>query len=211
MSEKKKKFGGHHGELMRVLEITPDDIEANDAGYISQHQREMIVQRESIQRRQYFVGAIVVAAVAVFLMGLSIPEPEDIRLLFSLAGLLFVVSAALGVVGFGKQKQLERELGNNDIATLQGIAVVNISDTTSVLEINGEQLKASPDILRRIKHLEPYVVHYLPKSKAILSMQPLDEDGNMRDDFATGRLVDSSGDEEIVYVEDKPQQSSQRS
>ena len=42
-------------------------------------------------------------------------------------------------------------------------------------------------------------------------MQPLDEDGNLRDDFAEERLRDTARDDgEIVYVDDHQQQSSQR-
>ena len=46
------------------------------------------------------------------------------------------------------------------------------------------KLHAPPDVLRRVKHLDPYVIHYLPDSKVILSMEQIEENSNIREDSA---------------------------
>ena len=207
MSEKKKKYGGQHGELMRVLDITPEDIAANDAGYISEHQREVVNQREGHQRRQYILAGIVMALIAVVFMGVSLIDPDDVQVWILLSSLMLSLSLFLGGFGFVMRQQLQNELNKGKVATVQGIAVVVLEEDKQHLEINGQKLKANPDVLRRVKHLDPYVIHYLPNSKTILSMQPLSEDGNLREDIAAGRLADSADTDVLDYIDDEQQQS----
>ena len=59
MSEKKKKLTGKQGELMRALDITPDDLEANDAGYITDNQRETVARRQRYERIPFIALMIV--------------------------------------------------------------------------------------------------------------------------------------------------------
>ena len=154
MSEpKKKKLRGAAGELMRALQITPDDIEANEQGYITDHQRETLITRESQQFAPLYIPVL--------------------------------------------------------------IAVVTLDNTYNrgKLEINGMELKANPDILRRIRHLEPYIVHYLEDSKIVLSMAHLDDEANIRQDdsAAASRLQEHAAvDSDSADIYDERDAASER-
>lgn len=207
MSEKKKKLTGKQGELMRALDITPDDLEANDAGYITDNQRETVVKRQRYERMPFFALWIVFSLMPLFFLGIGLATgSDDMQVLLILSAFFFAIGQAMGGVNVWLQSRLNNELGENNVKTVQGIAVVNIGDSTSVLEIGGMKLKASADVLRRVEHLEPYVVHYLPNSKVVLSMQPVDEDGNMREGIARSRLEDVAGGDEVAYYDDDEQQ-----
>ena len=70
------------------------------------------------------------------------------------------------------------------------------------------KLNASQDVLRRIKHLDAYVIHYLPNTKTILSMEHIDNDDNIRDDVAASRLRDTVDDDMLIIDEEAQSQSS---
>jgi hypothetical protein len=214
MEHKKKKLTGQQGELMRALDITHDDLRANDNGVISPEQRESLVKRQNYQWKEYNVIGI-----AMTLFGLIVPTIAffasegnldrdaviGISVLVSIFMLIGVTSLGYG---FLKRQQLQIDLKNNLVATTQGIAVVNISDEESILEINGMKLNASQDVLRRIKHLDAYVIHYLPNTKTILSMEHIDNDDNIRDDVAASRLRDTVDDDMLIIDEEAQSQSS---
>ncbi|MGB7340700.1 MAG: hypothetical protein WBC91_17510 [Phototrophicaceae bacterium] len=210
MEHKKKKLTGQQGELMRALDITHDDLRANDNGVISPEQRESLVKRQNYQWKEYNVIGI-----AMTLFGLIVPTIAffssegnldrdaviGISVLVSIFMLIGVTSLGYG---FLKRQQLQTDLNNKQVATTQGIAVVNISDEESILEINGMKLNASQDVLRRIKHLDAYVIHYLPNTKTILSMEHIDNDDNIRSDFAVSELDDTI-DDAIYMIDEEPQ------
>ena len=95
MEEKKKKLTGQQGELMRALDITIDDLLANDEGYITGNQQETVLKRQSYQWRQYKVLAVVFPLFALLFAGIAFSGIDELipLLLFSLAflvpGILF--------------------------------------------------------------------------------------------------------------------------
>lgn len=195
MENKKKKLTGQQGELMRALDISVDDLIANDDGYISDAQRESVPKRQSYQWLQYkiLVGAFSSIALIFPILVFLLDDIEPAILLLS----LFFISLAtfFGSVGIYQYRRLKKDLEANTFPTVQGIAVVNIGESESYLEINGMKLNASPDVLRRVRHLEPYIIHYLPNSKVILSMEHIDDEDNIRQDASRSRLEDEVSDD----------------
>jgi len=202
MSEpKKKKFGGQQAELMRALDITPEDLEANDAGIITENQRETIVRRQMYRWWPFLIPAGIFLFMPLIYLVIAVAEPETV-----LPMLLTALGFLGGAAGFGgavwwQWQQLQRDLAKGEVRTVQGIAVVNVNQArntyNSYLEIGDLKLKASPKVLLRVRHLDPYIVNYLPESKVILSMQHIDEDQNIRQGEAESRLADVVSDENI--------------
>ncbi len=175
MEEKKKKLTGEQGELMRAFNISVDDLIANDGGYITDEQCENVPQRQAYQWKEYRNIALV-----LLLFNLAVPiitffnfeEAPLVALLISI--FLLSLASIFGTISFMRFRKIKKDLAKGTLRTAQGLAVVNLGGSQSYLEINGEKLHASPDVLRRVQHLKPYVIHYLPNSKVILSMERID-------------------------------------
>lgn len=211
MENKKKKLTGQQGELMRALDITHDDLLANDNGVISPAQKETLAKRQNYQWKQYNVVGIVMMLFAFIVPTIALISSEGNLDRDGVIGISLMLTIFIGIglsslgYGFWKRQQLNADLKNNQVTTTQGIAVVNITENASILEINGMELNAPEDVLRRIKHLDAYLVHYLPNTKTILSMEHIDDDDNIREDVASTRLQDQSSDDEMYIIDDAPQ------
>ncbi|GAB5492573.1 MAG: hypothetical protein Phog2KO_27880 [Phototrophicaceae bacterium] len=210
MEEKKKKLTGQQGELMRALEISVDDLMANDEGYITEAQRESLPKRQGYQLLPYkimggaFAGFALIFPVLFMLIDDAPPEMLFMSLFF------LAIASIAGGFGLYQQRRLKNDLASNEFQTVQGIAVVNIGENEAHLEINGLKLNASPDVLRRIRHLDPYIVHYLPNSKVILSMENLSDDDNIRQDERSSRLQDDDSADESSVNYEKLQENRQK-
>lgn len=190
MEEKKKKLTGQQGELMRALDISMDDLIANDEGYITESHRASVIKGQGYQWQQYTILSAVFTSMSVIFAGIASANPDKLLPLLFMGLFFLVVGLSAGGLRIYQQRKVKEALANNRFETVQGIAVVNVTWEESHLEINGLKLKASPDVLRRVKHLDPYIIHYLPGSKVILSMQHIEEDSNIRE--STARLQDSA-------------------
>ncbi|MGB7340699.1 MAG: hypothetical protein WBC91_17505, partial [Phototrophicaceae bacterium] len=179
MEHKKKKLTGQQGELMRVLDITHDDLHANDNGTITPAQQASVLKRQGYQLKTPTIFATVFAMLGILMtLGIFFEQRAegDVSVIGVIAVLSFFLAAAAipALFAFWKRQSLKNELASNQVATTQGIAVVSIGENTSMLEMNGMKLNAPVAVLRRIKHLDRYVVHYLPKTNVILSMEHID-------------------------------------
>lgn len=212
MEQKKKKLTGQQGELMRALDISAEDLLANDEGYITDEQRESVPKRQSYAFTQYKVLAGVFSSIAlIFPVIVFLADDVPAEILF--ISLFFLAMATFfGGVGLYQYRRLKNDLASGSFQTVQGIAVVNVGESEANLEINGMKLNASPDVLRRVRHLEPYIIHYLPNSKVILSMEHIDNEDNIRQDESASRLQDDTRSEaslsEDEQLEEKRSQSS---
>jgi len=207
VEEKKKKLSGQQGELMRVLDIVPDDLIANDEGYISERQQESVLKRQAYQWQGFFVVSILLGLFGLLFGGFAAFNTDKLLPLLAMTGFFLLIATFLGVASALYRQKVKGELQKNRFETTQGIAIVNVTEHQSQLEINGLKLDASPDVLRRVQHLQPYLIHYLPESKVILSMEHITESSNIRDDAATDRLQDTVDDTDYHSEQDNQQQS----
>jgi hypothetical protein len=143
----------------------------------------------------FIFGAIGVAALSVpvnLLFNPPIAWGEFIGT--SVLGLIF---AAIGFIALAlravKRRNIDADIANNRLSTMQGIAVVTTgdNDTKGYLEVNEQRFDVSKDVLKRIQHLEPYLVHYLQESKVIVSMQHFDTSNDHFKDEASNQLTDA--------------------
>jgi len=183
MGEKsKKKRVSARGELMRVLNITEDELRANAAGYLTDLQRATLM--DTLQHRTRttgILGRVFASLGVVFLLLGGVLYTTSIvpvvPIVFALLGVIYTIlgSAFIGTEAL-QRGRLRRDIADNAPRTVEGIAVVNINDRqrTGVLEIGGLRLHASPDVLRRVRHMEPYVAHYLPETHTLISLDQID-------------------------------------
>lgn len=207
MTKGKKKLTTASGELMEALNITPEDLAANNDGYISDHQREALTEIGVGSHGRYtlsgcFLGLLslpffVLAGIFAFL---SAPTP-DVYLMLVMAGIFFSLAFLLTRIGRHKRFALAKDLERNEFSTMQGIAIVKIDENNSTVEINDIVFDPDKDVLFRIKHLEPYLIHYLPKTKTILSMEHIPDNSNLRNESSRSRIEDDS----IGYDDDSAQ------
>lgn len=190
MQEKKKKLTGQQGELMRSLGISMDDLIANDEGYITEEHQESVLKGQGYQLQQYAILSGIFTLMSVIFSGIALANPDKLLPLLFMGLFFLTVGLSAGGLRLYQGRKVKAELANNRFETVQGIAVVNVSWEEAYLEINGLKLNASPDVLRRVQHLQPYIIHYLPGSKVILSMQHIEENSNIRESSA--RLQDKT-------------------
>lgn len=190
MTKAKKKLTSVSGELMEALNITPDDLAANNDGYISDHQREALSEPMAGSHGNHYAVGFLLMMIALGILvvggGLSLlfSSPTDGYTILIGTGILLGVSIFIIFLGRRKRYALIDELERNEFATMQGIAIVQLDDNTSKFEINDVMFKPDRDIVLRIKHLEPYLIHYLPESKTILSMEHIPDNPNLRSESA---------------------------
>ncbi len=183
MEKRKKKLLSADGELMHALGITEDDLTANANGVLTPHQVDDLLHSETYKRYGPLFFGFIFSAIGV--AALSVP----VNLLFNppIAWGEFIGTSVLGLIfaGIGflalairtaKRRNIDADIANNRLSTMQGIAVVTTgdNDTKGYLEVNEQRFDVSEDVLKRIQHLEPYLVHYLEVSKVIISMQRFD-------------------------------------
>ncbi|MEL6307509.1 MAG: hypothetical protein AAFR81_07910 [Chloroflexota bacterium] len=199
MTKGKKKLTTASGELMQALNITPEDLAANNNGYITDHQREMLSDPNAGSHGNYYavgcltsligLGFLVVGGVFAFL---SAPV-TDLYLMLVMMGIFLSISVFTIVIGRRKRYALIDELERSAFSTMQGVAIVKLDENNSTVEINDIVFDPDKDVLFRIKHLEPYLVHYLPKTKTILSMEHIPDNPNLRNQARSSRLDDNMG------------------
>lgn len=202
MDEKKKKVSGQQGELMRTLDISIEDIEANNEGYITEEQQASVLKRQGYRWRQHVILTIVFTLFGTLLPGiiLAAEGAENARVVAGISLFFLMVATGFGVYGYWNRNRLQKELSEHKIATIQGIAVVTNTLEQSYIEVNGLKLHAPADAVKRIRHLDPYIVHYTTDSKTILSMEHIDDDDNIRESSA--RLQESDSSEDMLIVDD---------
>ena len=194
MQEKKKKLTGQQGELMRALDITMDDLIANDEGIITPQQQETTLKKQAYLWLKYDVSAFLLGATGMIYSVGNLLLTRSILASLTPVVLFLIMATGFYMMGLRLQKRIKADLSKNVLQTTQGILVINNQEGNSYLEINDMKLFTSPDVLRRIQHLQPYIVHYLPDSKVILSMEEISNDSNLRKDVSQNENYTNTGE-----------------
>ncbi|MCA9915124.1 MAG: hypothetical protein KC496_17335 [Anaerolineae bacterium] len=187
MEKRKKKLLDADGELMNALGITEDDLAANENGVLTPHQVDTLRQSETYNGYGSLLFGFIFGAIGIATLGVPVsllfnpPIAWDEFIGVSILGLIFSVIGFIAIaLRTVKRRKMDADIANNRLSTMQGIAVVTVgdSDTRGYLEVNEQRFNVSKDVLKRIQHLEPYLVYYLEESKVILSMQRFDPESD---------------------------------
>lgn len=173
------KVSPRQQELMNVFGFTQSDLETNREGRLTKFQAQKVMKRESNRWKvPMFAGLFIVLLPMICLISpvfiLSLPVRSNglvpLTLLFSpivFAGLVFFRQ------GFFRRQHIKSDINLGRVEAVQGIAIVDISDRnhTPKLTIQNHHFAVSRNALLRIKHLEPHIVYFLPRSKIIVSVE----------------------------------------
>ena len=168
MAEKpKSKILTRQEELMLALNITEDDIIANRNGQLLPEHRKTILKRE--KHRNPFVGCGALVILGMLFLAVIGFRDEGITGCISVT-LVIIMLLAVEVPEARKLIQFRQDMQAGVVESLQGLAVVEAGRGYS-LSMNDIRFEAPQQVMLRIKHLEPHIFHYLPKSKIIVSVE----------------------------------------
>lgn len=190
---------------MRLLNITPDDISANEKGEISARQIDTVPGRSQHRWQIYIdyaeLGMVILIVPVMLFLFIGMSEK------FILPGsLVFLPIAGSLLAGRWEQWKIQQEVQRERVRSVRGRVsfVPALSrppskpsrDGLHALEgfkIGDVHFQPSRDVLYHIKYNQPYVVYYLPDTKIILSMKHLPDtpELNLQDDATAQTGLDN--------------------
>jgi hypothetical protein len=185
----KSKTLSRQQELMRAFDFTMRDLAANREGTITESHKKALLKRER-RRLLFFTRAVLIPVavaipiliIVVWLM-FKVPLQE---VLFSTSTLLWLGFLGVFTLPFMpfilwewfSRYRVVSELNKEQIKRVQGLAVIDVSNEQlpyADVTINNIKMSAIRDAVLRIKHLEPHIVYYLPRSKIVVSVETVEE------------------------------------
>jgi hypothetical protein len=161
-------------ELMYAFNFSDADLEANREGRVGESRyRAIVKQRQSQGTSGEFLGAIsiIIAILILFWGGTRIFTDTSLSaLVFSIVGVSFF-SVVGGILILSKDTSSKRKVSPEELAveSVQGIVVLD--ELKGGFSIGSLFFKVERHALLRIKHLEPHIVYFLPRSKIIVSVE----------------------------------------
>ncbi len=160
--------------LMDTFRFNMRDLHANREGYITKSQRTKILRRDTGALVRILSMFIVLAFLAM--MGLLIDFIVSTRFGITDAVLIYLLafSGLITIITFPYWLYMTYALRGARVESVQGIIVLDTSPQRAMVKIGRLKLRAHRDALLTLKHMSPYVIHYLPKSKIIVSVETIE-------------------------------------
>jgi hypothetical protein len=161
--------------LMSVLNFTPDELEQNRAGTLS----EMQEYRLRVRRRRAEVVGVLVILFGVLLASalIYVSRHNGSTILFIVGiGLTICCAAVTGaVVRFWLR--LNADINGQRVMINSGILErvlkpVNRRVMTYILRVDGAEVSVSKDVFKAFEHEHPYTLYRTPYSGTLLSAEP---------------------------------------
>jgi Zn-dependent protease with chaperone function len=170
-------------ELMNVFDFTWHDLAANREGRITEVQKKKVMRLQgSVWNPMMWIFSFMLIMLFAFVFWISLSSylsfieliNTGIYVPFSIIGLL--ISVFIVAAWYSKQK-IWRDLQTEIVETIQGIAIVETDPRglAGSITIHDVRMQARRECILRIKHLEPHVIHYLPNSKVIVSVEVMEQ------------------------------------
>lgn len=172
----KNKSMSRQRELMKVFDFAESDLAKNRVGKLANYQGRRVIDRE----RWYCNEPIIPGLGFGFFASLGIAAlmkdaPMDEVLIF----LVLTLGMSLGLFAQSANRwfSIWSDVNRGEVSSTRGIVTVDIGDRRHKpkLSIGSLQLKANRNALLRIKHLEPHIVYFLPRSKIIVSVEVVED------------------------------------
>lgn len=173
----------HHDRqqlLMQAFNFRASDLKANQSGKLSQRQIQLYMLKQ--------ISPLIFGTIISFLLTVPIiliilwVNPKNLVAGFVLFA-IYSPSIALGItVSFRlrrirRQSFIRNEMNYRRVARVQGLTIVDISNSSrsyyGKLKVNNCIFRLQHEELLCVKHLEPHIVYYLPKSKIIVSVEAM--------------------------------------
>ena len=155
---------GHRDDLLRLMNNSPEDLEANRAGRLSPRQARRIAQSGVSN----LLGAVFIA-VALAVIVYAVANKPLMPVQWGLAGLLAVIVLIVGYVDFNRTRQAAADAR---VEVLAGPVRVEMRRREGwFLVIAGRSLRL-PVRPWNVKNDAPYRVYFAPKANRIVALEP---------------------------------------
>lgn len=159
--------------LSDILGFTPDDLDINRSGKLSDSQRDRLQRMWKRTRNFVIAGFIVVALTATVFLFLG---NENESLVLSFIGIsLTVVNAAVMGVGATHYLRMQRDLREGRVAVLTGTIrhtiLLNRRNRTYILDFAGERLIVPRATFNAFEEGAAYHLYRSPAMKVLLTAE----------------------------------------
>lgn len=159
------------GTLTETLNFTPDDLDANRAGKLSEAQKARLTRN---WRRTLWIviGLVVVCGLGATIL-LFVGQQQGSTILSAVGVLVTFLNAA--TVGLGAQSYLRtsRDIREGRAAELSGVVshTIRVSGrvATYILNVGGQQMVVPKPVFFAVEDGKPYRFYRAPVSKTLLS------------------------------------------
>jgi len=155
---------GHREELLGIMQLTQEDLEANRGGRLSKGQQRSIVKSGVSNLIGSFVIALAMAAILAFIVNKPLVPVQ-----WLLGGGL---AAAAVIVGFVDYNRTRIAAADGKVETLTGpIRVYSVRRAGWYLAVADRSFRP-PFHAWQVKNGEPYHVYVAQKANRIVSLEP---------------------------------------
>jgi len=152
------------------------DLHANREGHITKSQFKKAIQRDTRPIRQIILVSLVITLLSAIVLITDIVSNDsrglsttgEVAFMVLIYSGLFLIVATLTWLPFISLNIRQ------EVATTQGIVIVDIHPNRAIVKIGNLKLRAHRDAILTLKHMNPYVIHYLPGSKVIVSVEAME-------------------------------------
>jgi len=161
--------------LMDTFRFNLRDLHANREGRITKSQASKIIQRDARYLQQSIAGLVVVFLISVFVILIDgVVNARDAGFMGEIVSPVLVFSGLMLPIFLLRLAYMQSQVhSSRQIAMIQGIIVLDTSPQRTMVKIGRVKLHAHRDALLTLKHMTPYVMHYLPESKIIVSVEAM--------------------------------------
>ncbi len=155
---------GHREDLLGIMHLTTDDLEANRAGHLSKSQARTIVQ----SGLNNLIGGFVIALALVAILAFIVNKPL-VPVQWLLGGGL---AAAALILGFADYNRTRIAAADGKVECLTGpIRVYSVRRAGWYLEVTGRSFRP-PFHTWQVKNGTPYHVYVAQKANRIVALEP---------------------------------------
>jgi hypothetical protein len=183
LRQKLKSGSKADGDLAVGLHFNNNDLNSNRRGKISERQRKRLAQKGKNLRHNFvnaaiFFSIIFVPLGLIGLLALDNFTNTGVFLLFLLVA--FVTSLTpFGIIlymGYSEWKVIKAELKEGRVKAKKGKVILHpVGGGQCPITIGRSRFKLHYQAYLRFRHLDPYIIYYTPKSRIILSAEPMEQ------------------------------------
>lgn len=184
-------------ELMSRLRFTADDLEANQAGTLSDTQEERMRQQQS---RLLLIGtSTFIAAVFLATLFLFVGQRNQ-SLVLSIIGVLLTMVNALWIGSVARQwMRLSADLRENKVDVLDGVLERILRPTrygqNYVVRIAGQDFAVDKETFKVFQHQAPYRFYRTPHMRTLLSVVRYESEKEKRLEETSDEVAPLEADE----------------
>ena len=181
MSKTPDKVKKYEDRIMDVFAFDENDLEANQAGHLSQQQMVRLKKARNRAISTFALLAMLFGFLAIIIVAAGF---QASGILPPLAAGLLAVLAIYAIFGRNAQALL-KDMRTNQVALAEGRVDLSLNALQNTAEyflrVENMRFTIKQNAFLTFKNGDPYRIYYAPRSKRILSVEWLREDDNLVD------------------------------